>query len=125
MSPQSHQVYLKLLTDIMHKEMIVLGPAPTLLKAKAIKGLHVSDNGSVTGIEGDPQEITRLLIENLMEFSESAVRKSVEPILSIYPGVSFAELGIAPTAQPAPTPDIPQSSSDPAPEPTLPPQAQQ
>ena len=98
----------------MHKEMIVLGATPALLKARLVKGLHVSDNGTVTGIEGNPQEITRLLIENLMEFSEAAVRKTVEPILATYPGVSFAELGIAQPATPVITPEAPPPPTEPA-----------
>lgn len=112
MPPLSHQEYSKLITDIIQKQMVVFGPTATFIKTRSVNGLSVSDNGSVSGLTGDPQEITRLLLEHLMELSEFSVRKTVEPILSTYDGVSFTELGIPNKQQSTPvTTKSPPSNS--------------
>lgn len=84
----------KLLTEVIKKQIVILGPDITLAKARNVKGLTVADDGTVTQITGDPQQITQQLIEQFMELSGLIVKKTLEPLLANYPGLA------APTTQP-------------------------
>lgn len=77
--------YKKLLTDVIKKQMVILGPAITLAKARNVKGLIVADDGTVTDMQGPPQELIQNLIEQFVQLSGLIVKKTMEPLLSIYP----------------------------------------
>lgn len=82
---QQDQDYKKLLTDVIKKQMIILGPAITLAKARNVKGLTVADDGTVTDIQGHPQELIQSLIDQFVQLSGLIVKKTMEPLLSVYP----------------------------------------
>jgi len=82
---QTDQRYQKLLTEVIKKEILVLGPAISLAKARNVKGLTVSEDGTVTTISGNPQELIQQLINQFMELSDLIVKKTIEPILANYP----------------------------------------
>lgn len=82
MKPQSIEDYQKLLTDVIKKQIIILGPAITLTKARNVKGLDIDNDGTVTKITGDPHDITQQLIDQFMELSGLIVKKTMEPLLS-------------------------------------------
>ena len=103
MQSQTDGDHKKLLTDVIKKQIVILGPDITLVKARNVRGLTVADDGSVTEMTGDPQEVTKQLIDQFMELSGLIVKKTMEPLLSAYPS-----LAAAPTVQ-APTPPAPQS----------------
>ena len=46
MQPQTTDDYKKLLTQVIQKQMVILGPGITLSKARNVKGLTVSDDGT-------------------------------------------------------------------------------
>ena len=85
MQPQSESDYKKLLTEVIQKQMVILGPSITLTKARNVKGLTVTDEGTVTQIEGQPQELIQELINQFVQLSDLIVRKTMEPLLSISP----------------------------------------
>lgn len=91
MQPQSAQDYQNLLTEVIKKQIVILGPDITLSKARNVKGLTVLDDGTVTEVTGSPQEVTQALIDQFVQLSGLIVKKTMEPLL----------LG---TASPAPSP---------------------
>jgi hypothetical protein len=86
--------YQKLLTETLQKQMVILGSAITLAKARHVTGLHISDDGRVTGIDGNPQEVSIKLLEQFRELSPLMVKKTMKPLLnaiiSSYPKTSPA-----------------------------------
>lgn len=90
MQPQTDGEYQKLLSDVIKKQIIILGPTITIAKARNVSGLTVSDDGTVTAISGNPQEITQHLVEQFMELSGLIVKKTMEPLLASYPGLAVA-----------------------------------
>jgi hypothetical protein len=81
--------YKQLLTDVIKKQMVILGPSITLAKARNVKGLTVADDGTVVNMEGQPQALIQGLIDQFVQLSGLIVKKTMEPLLSIYPdGVS-------------------------------------
>jgi len=96
MQPTSGQDYKKLLTDVIKKQMVILGPAITLVKARNVKGLVVADDGTVTDMQGAPQELIQNLIDQFVQLSGLIVKKTMEPLLSMYPdGIKNAEQATA------------------------------
>ncbi len=97
-----HTDYKKVLTDVIKKQMIILGPSITLAKARNVPGLTISDDGTVTDIQGHPQELIQGLIDQFVQLSGLIVKKTMEPLLSIYPdGVATPAAG---TTQPTTPP---------------------
>lgn len=116
MQPKTDQEYQKLLTEVIRKQIVILGPAITLAKARNVSGLTVSDDGTVTAISGNPQVITQQLVEQFMELSGLIVKKTMEPLLSNYP-----ELAASPVVSTtSPTPIAPQTTQTPPPAPIPP-----
>lgn len=84
---QSDQQYQKLLTEVIKKQILVLGPSIALAKARNVKDLTISEDGTVTAISGNPQELLQQLIDQFMELSDLIVKKTIEPILAGYPAL--------------------------------------
>lgn len=83
--PQAGQDYKKLLTDVIKKQIVILGPQITLAKARNVKGLTIADDGTVTDMQGSPQELIQLLIDQFVQLSGLIVKKTMEPLLRAYP----------------------------------------
>lgn len=108
---QADQHYQKLLTEVIKKQILILGPAISLAKARNVKGLTISEDGTVTAISGNPQELIQQLINQFMELSNLIVKKTIEPILASYPGLILSIQ--TPTVTPTPpinTPPLPMSA---------------
>lgn len=75
--------YEKLLSDVIKKQILILGPDITLAKARRVPGMTVADDGTVTQIQGDRSAITKQLIQEFMELSELIVKKTMEPLLNL------------------------------------------
>ena len=85
MQQDAQQDYKKLLTDVIKKQIVILGPQITLAKARNVKGLTVADDGTVSEMQGSPQELIQALIDQFVQLSGEIVRKTMEPLLSGYP----------------------------------------
>jgi hypothetical protein len=83
--------FKKLLTEIVKKQIIILGPQIAVLKARNVAGLDVSDDGTVAKIEGDPSTKLEELINEYVSLSGLIVKKTMEPLLEKYPGLKIGE----------------------------------
>lgn len=113
-NPQSDTDYQKLLSEVIKKQIVILGPDITLAKARNVKGLTISDDGTVTAISGSPQVLTQQLVEQFMELSGLIVKKTMEPLLANYPdGIKDAATGNTTgiTQGPPVTPPMPQPTA--------------
>jgi hypothetical protein len=99
--PPAQTDYKKLLTEVIQKQMVILGPGITLTKARNVKGLIVADDGSVTDIQGNPQALIQGLIDQFVQLSGLIVKKTMEPLLSVYPDGTANQIPIA--ASPTPS----------------------
>jgi len=82
--------YKVLLTEIVKKQIVILGPDISVLKARNIKGLTVDDDGTVTAIDGDPQKILQELIDEYMSLSGLIVKNIVGTIMTKYPEIEIS-----------------------------------
>lgn len=87
MNPITDTDYKQLFSQLIKKQMLVLGPDITLAKVRNVTGLTVDINGDVQKIEGDPQALLQGLINQFVELSGMIVKKTMESILTSYPGM--------------------------------------
>jgi hypothetical protein len=88
---EDKEQYLKLLTEIIKKQAIILGPDIALLKARSIPGLKVSDDCSVVDIFGDPKEVIQKLVNTYVELSGMIVKSALSSIFEKYPNINKVE----------------------------------
>ncbi len=72
--------FKEILTQVIKKQMIAIGPDITIAKVKSIPGVVISDDGTVTEIAGEPKQITKELEEAFTELTGSLVKKTMEPL---------------------------------------------
>lgn len=114
MQPQTDGDYKKLFTELIKKQIIVLGPDITMAKVKNVEGIQVNGQGEVVSVQGDPQAILQNLINQFVELSGLIVKKTMESILTTYPGMAGVALnGSSPQPQ-APISVQPPVSPQPA-----------
>ncbi|MBP9719160.1 MAG: hypothetical protein KBD46_01720 [Candidatus Levybacteria bacterium] len=82
MEPKNLGDHQKLLTEVIKKQIVILGPDITLAKARNVAGLTIADDGTVTAMTGDPKLLTQQLVNQFMELSGLIVKKTMEPLLA-------------------------------------------
>lgn len=87
----TNKEYQDLLTEIIQKQVVILGPDIAISQAKKVEGLIISDDGTVTEVKANAQEITQNLINEYVALSGLIVKKAMEPLLSKYPSVKIEE----------------------------------
>lgn len=83
----SKDEYKQILTEIIKKQIIILGPQMAMIKARNVLGLKVVDDGTVTDVEGPEQVILQKLIDEYVALSGEIVRNAVNSIFEKYPSI--------------------------------------
>lgn len=111
--------YKKVLTEVIQKQMIILGPTITLAKARNVQGLTVADDGTITEMSGSPQVLIQSLIDQFVQLSGLIVKKTMEPLLANFPDgdpiIPVASQGVTlePQSVPPAPPIQPQQQTPP------------
>lgn len=98
--PQTKEDYKELLTEVIKKQIVVLGPDVAILKARNVEGLKISEEGDVNEISGDPQKVLQKLIDQYVALSGEIVKSTVEPLLAKYPALEVPSLKPSSNNQP-------------------------
>jgi len=77
--------YKQMLTDLIQKQMVVLGPNIALDKARKVPGLKVADDGLVMEIVGDPQIILKGVANEYMQLSGQIAQMTLNSLVEKYP----------------------------------------
>jgi hypothetical protein len=80
--------YKQMLTEIIKKQIVILGPEIAILKARKIPGLTVGDDGVVSSVSGSEQVVLQKLIDEYVALSGEIVRNAVNSIFEKYPSIS-------------------------------------
>lgn len=86
--PQSIDDYKHLISEIIKKQITLLGPAIALSRARNATGVSIGDDGTVSDMKGDPKEALQKVVDEYFIFSGLIVRGTMESILQSYPGIS-------------------------------------
>lgn len=81
--------YQQVLTDLIKKQMVMLGPNVALAQARKVAGLSVSDEGVVTAISGNPQEVLSAVAKQYIALSGAIAQMTLESIIAKYPGIKI------------------------------------
>ncbi len=81
------EVYKSMLSDLIKKQMVMLGPNVALGTVRKVEGIEVQDDGQVKKIEGDPQKVVQGVTEAFMNLSGQIAQMTLETVLEKYPGI--------------------------------------
>lgn len=76
------EVDKKVISELIKRQMAILGQDITLARVKNVLGIQVNQNGEVTSIDRDPQAILTELTDQFLELSGLIVKKTMESILA-------------------------------------------
>lgn len=96
--------YQKVITEVLQKQMIILGPEITLLKARNVQGLKINDDGKVVEMEGNGHALSVKILEEFRELSPLMVKKTMRPLLNA--------ILYSPTNHPVMTDDQPEQKAE-------------
>ena len=77
--------YKKMLTDLIQKQMVVLGPNIALDKARKVQGLKIADDGTVLEVAGDQQMVLKGVANEYMALSGQIAQMTLNSLLEKYP----------------------------------------
>lgn len=83
----TNEDYQALLSDLVKKQMVMLGPAVAVSKARKVVSLTVADDGSVTAIGGDAQAALKQLASEFMLLSGQIAQTTLTSLLEKYPEI--------------------------------------
>lgn len=84
---EEKEQYKALMSEVIQKQSIILGPEMAFSRAKGVEGLSLSDDGKVTDIQGDPQTILEKLIDQYVELSGLIVKNALSSVFLKYPTI--------------------------------------
>lgn len=79
--------YKSVMSEIIAKQSVILGPDMSIMRAKKIEGIDISEKGEVTSVKGDPADALRRLIDTYVELSGQIVKNALGPIFTKYPDI--------------------------------------
>ena len=83
------QQYIGLISEIIKKQSVILGPEIAILKARSVAGLIVEDDGKVTNVGADPKDTLQNLIDQYVELSGQIVKNALSSIFAKYPNINI------------------------------------
>ena len=83
--------YASLISEIIAKQAVILGPDIAILKARNVLGLMIDDRGKVIDIKGNPADVVEQLIDEYVQLSGQIVKIALSSIFTKYPDVKKVE----------------------------------
>ena len=85
--PDQQDEYRKMLTDLIQKQMVVLGPNIALDKARKVAGVKIADDGTVLDMDGNPPMVLKGVANEYMNLSGQIAQMTLNSLLEKYPSV--------------------------------------
>jgi len=79
--------YKALISEVIAKQIIILGPEIAVLKARAVPTLTISDGGEVLEINGDPGQALQKLVDEYVALSGQIVKSALNSVFTKYPSL--------------------------------------
>lgn len=83
--------YTALISEIIKKQSLILGPEISILKARSVQGLMVDNDGTVTGVGDNPKETLQSLVDQYVELSGLIVKNALGSIFAKYPDLNISK----------------------------------
>ena len=88
---ENKEQYISMISEIIEKQGVILGPDIALLKARSVLGLTIDQNGKVVDIKGNPNDVIQQLIDEYVQLSGQIVKSALGSIFSKYPQIKGVE----------------------------------
>ena len=88
MASPTNEDYKELISEIIQKQITILGPDVALLKAQQTPGLKIDSRGKVAAIAGSEQEVLQLLVDKYIQLSGQIVKNILDPVFAKYPSIN-------------------------------------
>ena len=81
--------YKLVMSEIIAKQIIILGPDIAVLRARKVPEVLLSNDwtGTVLDVKGDPDEVLNKLIDTYVELSGEIVTNALGTIFTKYPSI--------------------------------------
>ena len=86
-----NEQYSALISEIIKKQSVILGPEIAILKARSVQGLMVDNDGKVTGVGDNPKETLQNLVDQYVELSGLIVKNALGSIFAKYPNLNISK----------------------------------
>ena len=86
-----NEQYSELISEIIKKQAIILGPEIAMLKARSVPGLTVDNNGKVTLAGNNPKDVLQSLVDQYVELSGQIVKNALGSIFAKYPDLNISK----------------------------------
>ena len=86
---QELKIYQNVLSDLIQRQIMMLGPNVALSQARKVTGFKVNDKGEVTEISSNPQQILSQVANQYMELSEAIASMTLTSITAKYPDIKI------------------------------------
>lgn len=83
-----NQQYIALISEIIKKQSVILGPEIAILKARSVSSLMVDNDGKVTSIGVNPSETLQNLVDRYVELAGQIVKNALGSIFAKYPNIT-------------------------------------
>ena len=83
--------YVALISEIIKKQSVILGPEIAILKARSVSGLMVDNDGKVTGVGDNPKDTLQNLVDRYVELSGLIVKNALGSIFAKYPELNISK----------------------------------
>ncbi len=86
---ETKEHYQNLITEIIRKQMDILGPEIAVRKALKVSGLKVKETGEAYDLSGDPQKVLHKLVDEYIALSGEIVKNILGPVFAKYPEIKL------------------------------------
>ncbi len=83
--------YVSLISEIIEKQAVILGPDIAVLKARNVLGLVIDGDGKVVDVKGNPSDVVQQLIDEYVQLSGQIVKGALSSIFTKYPDIKKVE----------------------------------
>jgi hypothetical protein len=88
---ENKEQYVSLISEIIEKQAVILGPDIAILKARNVLGLVIDDSGKVVDVKGNPADVVQQLIDEYVQLSGQIVKSALTSIFTKYPDIKSVE----------------------------------
>ncbi|MBL8030359.1 MAG: hypothetical protein JNN11_03865 [Candidatus Doudnabacteria bacterium] len=81
--------YKKLLTELIQKQMVILGPNIALDTARKVPGIRIAGDGVVLEIIGDPVMVLRSVAQEYTVLSSYVTQMALNVLKQKYPSMAY------------------------------------
>ena len=86
-----NEQYSLLISEIIKKQAVILGPEIAMLKARNVPGISVYNDGKVTVSGDNPKDILQSLVDQYVELSGQIVKNALGSIFAKYPDLNISK----------------------------------